>query len=249
MKREPRQKRHTAHSLRLSALLTLTGGFLDGFTYVGHGGVFANAQSGNIVLLGVFAVERHWRAAVAHLPPLVAFVLGVLVAESLMRPRGTRTVRRPDRVAIAAEIAVLLVVGALPRGTVGLLIVLLVAFAAAVQNSTFDTLREWSFNSTMTTGNLRTATRAAYRSRVLREHGAGRQARSFAVICLAFLCGAALGGLTTGWWGNHAAWVAAGLLSAGLLLFVIDEAGGREARHQDHRQHQKNHDGRQGHQG
>ncbi|WP_329455386.1 YoaK family protein [Streptomyces sp. NBC_01497] len=231
MKREPRQKRHTSHSLRLGALLTLTGGFLDGFTYVGHGGVFANAQSGNIVLLGVFGAERHWRAAIAHVPPLVAFVLGILVAESLMHPRRGRAVRRPDRVAIIAEIAVLLVVGALPQATVSLVVVLLVAFAAAVQNSTFDTLRDWTFNSTMATGNVRTATRAAYRSRILREHGAGRQARSFTTICLAFLCGAASGGLVTSWWGNHAAWVAAGLLSLGLLLFVVDEAGERGTRH------------------
>src|SRR5580658_6145873 len=34
-------------------LLAGVGGFLDAYTFVGRGGVFANAQTGNIVLLGV----------------------------------------------------------------------------------------------------------------------------------------------------------------------------------------------------
>ena len=36
-------------------LLAGVGGFLDAYTFVGYHGVFANAQTGNIVLLGVGA--------------------------------------------------------------------------------------------------------------------------------------------------------------------------------------------------
>jgi hypothetical protein len=42
-------------TLPTGLLLACAGGFLDAYTFVGRGGVFANAQTGNIVLLGVEA--------------------------------------------------------------------------------------------------------------------------------------------------------------------------------------------------
>ena len=38
-------------TFRVAALLAVVGGFLDAYTYILRGGVFANAQTGNIVLL------------------------------------------------------------------------------------------------------------------------------------------------------------------------------------------------------
>ena len=40
-------------NLSTGLLLAGAGGFLDAYTFVGRGGVFANAQTGNIVLLAV----------------------------------------------------------------------------------------------------------------------------------------------------------------------------------------------------
>ena len=42
-----------ADSLRMGGLLAAIGGFLDSYTYIARGGVFANAQTGNLVLLGL----------------------------------------------------------------------------------------------------------------------------------------------------------------------------------------------------
>ena len=42
-------------------LLAIVGGFLDAYTFVGRGGVFCNAQTGNIVLLGVYLSLGRWR--------------------------------------------------------------------------------------------------------------------------------------------------------------------------------------------
>ena len=36
------------NSIKVAVLLTVAGGFLDAFTYVGHGGVFANSMTGNL---------------------------------------------------------------------------------------------------------------------------------------------------------------------------------------------------------
>jgi uncharacterized membrane protein YoaK (UPF0700 family) len=63
-------------NLPTGMLLAGVGGFLDAYTFVGRGGVFANAQTGNIVLLAVAAGERHWPTALLHVPPILAFMLG-----------------------------------------------------------------------------------------------------------------------------------------------------------------------------
>jgi hypothetical protein len=50
-----------------------------------------------------------------HVPPILAFVLGVALAETLARPAGRRIVRRPARFVLVPEIVVLVIVGAPPR--------------------------------------------------------------------------------------------------------------------------------------
>jgi hypothetical protein len=41
-------------SLGVAILLSVAGGFLDAFTWIAHDGVLANAQTANVVLLGVY---------------------------------------------------------------------------------------------------------------------------------------------------------------------------------------------------
>ena len=47
------KKVQISESIELGILLALSGGFMDAYSYIGRGGVFANAQTGNMLLLGV----------------------------------------------------------------------------------------------------------------------------------------------------------------------------------------------------
>ena len=51
-----RKEIQTSETLKLGILLALSGGFMDAYSYICRGGVFANAQTGNMLLLGV---NRH----------------------------------------------------------------------------------------------------------------------------------------------------------------------------------------------
>lgn len=119
-------------NLPTGLLLAGAGGFLDGYTFVGRGGVFANAQTGNIVLLAVAAGARHWSAALLHVPPILAFMLGAALAETLARPTGRRIVLRPARFVLVAEIVVLLIVGALPPQVPDQVVTTAIAFTSAL---------------------------------------------------------------------------------------------------------------------
>jgi uncharacterized membrane protein YoaK (UPF0700 family) len=218
--------RETMASLQLGVLLAFAGGFQDAYSFIGLGGVFANAQTGNVVLLGVDAGRQHWAEALRHVPPLLAFILGVAVAETLSRPRVAAVLRWPARFALVLEIIVLGVVGALPGGVSHSLIVVMIAFTASVQVTTFRTLIIWPYNTAMVTGNLRTAAQAAYQAVADRDPEARRKSRSFATVIVSFMAGAIAGGLLTLELGRHAIWISAGVLLGALGLFVVDEHRG-----------------------
>jgi uncharacterized membrane protein YoaK (UPF0700 family) len=211
-------------------VLAVAGGFQDAFSYIDLGGVFANAQTGNVVLFGVEAAREHWAAAVRHIPSLLAFVAGVVVAETLHRPRVAAALRWPARIALIVEIVVLAVVGLLPRGVPDSVLIVLIAFTASVQVTTFRTLIIWPYNTAMVTGNLRTAAQAAYAAVADRDtvavRMAVRKARSFAVVIASFVVGAFSGGWLTLQLGRHAIWISAGVLTAALGLFLLDEHRG-----------------------
>ena len=60
-----------------AAFLTLSGGFQDAYTYCVRGKVFANAQTGNIVLFGIHLFQEEWGKAARYLIPVCAFTAGI----------------------------------------------------------------------------------------------------------------------------------------------------------------------------
>lgn len=215
--------RPTARSLRLIMLLTAAAGVLDAYTFLGRGAVFATAQTGNVVLLGIAAAQAQWDTALRHVPPIVAFVLGVWTAESLRLPPVAARLRHPPRAALLLEILVLVVVGLLPAGTPDDLVAVLIAFVASVQITSFGLIGTWTFNTTVTTTNLRNAAQAVYGAVVHRDPQAAARARSLWPAIGSFAAGALLGGLLTVRLGDQAVWAATALLLAGLALFLVDD--------------------------
>jgi uncharacterized membrane protein YoaK (UPF0700 family) len=213
-----RTVRTTHRSLGLGLLLAVVGGFLDAFTYVGHGHVFANAMSGNVVLVGVSIVAGQWTQAMRCLTAVLAFLAGVATANLLHLPRVTAVVRRPKLDCLLLELAFLLIVGGLPAGYPDYVTTLGISFVAAVQTSTFRELRDWPYSSVMTTGNLRSFVDATVAWLSFRGRAEARKLAHFGTVCSAFFGGALLGGACTAAWGNYTAWLAAALIGAAVLL-------------------------------
>ena len=63
-------------TMRVGILLAFVGGFLDVYTYLLRGGVFANAQTGNMVLLTLQISQGHFVQALYYLVPIIAFFMG-----------------------------------------------------------------------------------------------------------------------------------------------------------------------------
>lgn len=184
-----------SETLFLGALLTVTGGFLDAYTYLCRGKVFANAQTGNIVLLGVKLAEGQFDALLHYLIPILAFALGVVVAELTRRRFRSHPAIHWRQIVIALEIAILALVALLPTGEWDTAANVLVSFVCAVQVQSFRKIRGNPCATTMCTGNLRSGTAAL--SRWLRERDRGdlETVRCYFTVIGCFIAGAALGGL------------------------------------------------------
>lgn len=214
--------RTRSEGLPVGMLLAGAGGFLDAFTFVGYNGVFANAQTGNVVLLGVDAQAGHWQEALLHIPPIVAFVLGVALAETLAQPAVRRIVRRPTRWVLIAEIVVLAAVAAVPGGIPSRVVPGAIAFVAAVQISTFRSLDGVEYSSTLTTSNLRALTVNILTWRTGHDPTARHYAALVGSIIAAFAVGAGVGALCTRLIHHQAAWIPAAALMIVLIAIVTE---------------------------
>ena len=165
MRRQPAGARRPplSETFALGALLAAAGGFLDAYTYLLRGGVFANAQTGNIVLLGMRLAEGEPGRALGYLVPILAFAAGVAATEGLRRrwaasPRGRAARLHWRQIVLGAECAILLAVAFLPAGRWDMAANVAISFLCAMQVQAFRALEGNAFATTMCTGNLRSAT-------------------------------------------------------------------------------------------
>lgn len=216
--RQPIQRIQRSESFPVGALLALAGGFLDAYTYLSRGGVFANAQTGNMVLLGVRLAERNWSGAARYLIPIFAFAAGVLLAEWIQHKLKHRTDVHWRQAVLLLEIALLLVIGFVPDGDWNGAVNIAVSFVCALQVEAFRTMHGLAYATTMCTGNLRSGTESLFlylqtKNRALLQNG-----MKYYAIILIFILGAVLGVFLTGWMAEHAVWVPAGLL---VIVFLL----------------------------
>ena len=80
MLRKNRELRQTSETFLLSAILALSGGFQDAYTYNARDEVFSNAQTGNVVLSHRYknASHIHWRQIVVLMEIVILLVVGFI---------------------------------------------------------------------------------------------------------------------------------------------------------------------------
>ena len=152
----------TTESLHLGVLLAIVGGILDTYTYIARGGVFANAQTGNIVLLGVEAAKGNFRQAAMSLAPILAFILGVIISEWSKKVSNKSFIKDSPRAVLILEVIILFVIGFIPNTVPNDIVNITVSFVSSLQICTFRKLVDSPYSTTMCTGNLRSASYAAY---------------------------------------------------------------------------------------
>ncbi|TRW88758.1 DUF1275 domain-containing protein [Mycolicibacterium sp. 018/SC-01/001] len=211
---------HTA-ALWFALLLTLVNGFIDAYTYLARGGVFANVQTANVIFFAIDASERKASAALAHVWPLLAFVTGMLVASHIRTGRAERHIRRPLLWTMAVQSSALAVIGFVPASAPHNYVTIPISFLAAMQMGLFRKVGDLAYLPVATTGNLMRFMEATYDGFVDRKPEQRRASGVYGALIAAFITGALIGAIATDRWSAGAVWIAAGVLAVTVCVFVL----------------------------
>lgn len=211
--------KQTSESIELGVLLALAGGFMDAYSYIARDGVFANAQTGNILLVGVNLSGGDLMRAGRYFFPVLAFALGIMLAD-LIHERFS-SVFHWRQLTVFLEAVILLGVSFIP-GTANLVANCLTSFACGMQVESFRKIHGHGIATTMCIGNLRSALQSVDDYIITHNKGFLENGLLYFGVILTFVVGAVLGNLCIGWLGLHAIAVAAVLLAGCFLIMFID---------------------------
>ena len=135
--------------------LIFISGFFGAYTYLLRGGVFCNAQTGNIVMLGLALGSAEWKKALYYVIPISAYLMGAFVSELLPNPVKHAFYVRWDTLLIGVEMLVVLALGFLPESAPVQISQVSINFIASMQYNTFRQAEGTAMATTFVTNHVR----------------------------------------------------------------------------------------------
>lgn len=214
-----KHSKQMSESVRLGILLALSGGLMDAYSYIHRGEVFANAQTGNMLLFGVNLSEGNFRMAVKYLVPVLAFAIGIALAEYV----HTRNIEKLHwrQMSVLLEAVILFGVGFMPE-SLNLLANSMTSFACGIQVESFRKIHGNGIATTMCIGNMRTGTQNLFNYFHDHDRDSLGKAGLYYGIIASFILGAIIGNGLIKWCGRQAIWCSSLLLFFGFFMMFID---------------------------
>lgn len=186
------RKVQKSESALLAIILAVVGGFLDAYTYYCRDKVFANAQTGNIVRVGITLATTEYKETIRYLIPIIAFTLGVIL--SIYLKNKYFSIVHWRQIVLMIEATIIIVVGFIPiHYNLNILSNVLISFLCAMQAESFRKVLGKPFSSTMCTGNLRTGVEYFYDALKNKNYEVLINTIQYLLIIIAFIFGAFLG--------------------------------------------------------
>lgn len=209
-----------SESMELGAILALSGGFMDAYSYICREEVFANAQTGNILLFAVHLSTGNLSESFRYLCPVLAFAFGIALASMVRHPFQYNQKIHWRQITVLSEAIILLCVAFIPQ-SMNLLANSLISFACGIQVESFKKINGYSMATTMCIGNLRTATQSVCDSVYLKDRALRKKGFLYYGVIGIFALGAVIGNLCVGFWGEKAILVSSALLLVGFIMMFI----------------------------
>ncbi|MHC5372783.1 YoaK family protein [Enterococcus sp. LJL120] len=208
-------------TLKIGALLAVTAGILDAYTYLVHGEVFAGLQTGNLILMGIHILNSNFADLVHYLIPLFAFMLGVILTRLFQQRYAEHHDEslRPICLMIF-EIILIILTAFLSPYLSDRLASALISITAAIQLQEFRKLKGAPFTSLMMTGNIRTLAESFYDGITQKNKKALEKGCDILVIILSFFLGAVFTSLLVPILNEKAVLLAAVTLLIGIFILL-----------------------------
>lgn len=136
-------------------VLMIVAGFFGAYTYLLRGNVFCNAQTGNVVLMGMALGAEKWSDALYYLIPISAYLMGAFVSELFPNPIKHHMPIRWDTLLIAIEMLAVLGLGLIPESAPVQISQVTINFIASMQYNTFRQAEGVPMSTTFATNHIR----------------------------------------------------------------------------------------------
>ena len=209
-----------SESIELAILLALSGGIMDAYSYLVRDHVFANAQTGNMLLFGVNLASGDLVQCLHYAVPVICFAAGIALCHTI-KIVATEEHLHWRQIALVIEAVLLVVVGFVPEGR-SLYANGLTSFACGIQVQAFRKFHGRALATTMCIGNLRSGTQAlvTYASDRDQKQLRGGLLSFFVIAC--FVLGAVIGNWAIPVLGTRMIWMAPALLVVSFLIMFVD---------------------------
>lgn len=201
-------------------LLNIVGGFLDVYTFVTRGGVFANTQTTNLAKLGIEISQFNWTAALDCLYPILGCILGAMAAELIKKFKICKVPSGWHLMILIFEAIMLFVVGFVPNTVPNLFVNISLSFITSFQLSAFRKLEGNVCNTTICTGNIRSVGQYLYEAIDKKTPEATKHFVKFGCVVFSFGLGALIGAVASRAVGVKAVWICCVIL-VGLIISII----------------------------
>lgn len=217
------KNRQMSDSLLIAALITFSGGLQDAYTYFARDHVFANAQTGNMVLMGAHLLDGDIPTTMRYLLPVICFAAGVFVAEQIQaRYKENRTVHWRQMILIMEVIA--LTCSAFVPVSLNIIANSLISFSCAMQVQAFRNANGYPYASTMCIGNLRSAVDSFSKWVRTKEKDAYTRCMHYLFVIFVFTVGATAGYGLIPVLGMNTILVSSVFLAVAAVFMIVDQA-------------------------
>lgn len=190
-------ERQMSDSFYLALLLTLSGGFLESYTYISRDKVFANAQTGNMIKLAMGITDLNVQEVFRYSLPIIAFVIGIVIS-CILRDRYKENKKVHWRqIVLVIEMLILVSVSLIPIGNLNFIANIFVSLICAMQYEAFKKFEGNPFSSLFCTGNLRSFSEQFYQAVTLKEKAHLKKCSRYLIIIGVFMLGVIIGDILT----------------------------------------------------
>lgn len=174
-------------------LLTAVGGFFDAYTFVNCDGIFANAQTGNLIFVGIDLIEGNFSEVLHYSIPILSFVIGVLVSKFIETKYKELSIFKHIYMLLLTQIVALIIISIKHKYFGVDIRPIVISFICAIQFDGFRKVNNLVFASVFCTGNLRSMSEHLYKYFVLKKKESKIPFLIYLSVITVFLSGVILG--------------------------------------------------------
>ena len=208
------EKVATSERYHIFILLMLSGGFMGAYSYYLKGGVFANAETANLLLLALNLANGNFQRVVQVLVPIATFFIGSFFSQLFI----DRLKKKWPPILIACEMFLLSILSLLPQDAPFIIFHITIALISSMQYNTFQKSHGVVLSTLFCTAHLRGAGASLYNFLKEKDSLVARTTLYHIGLILTFILGAIVCAIASKAMGTHTLF-----LSLIPLFFVLWE--------------------------